>query len=258
MALDLRGVDVGAQVLKPKNAQAVPSRIGDALAVVTADASAFPRTYALKMFLRDKVKTGMTKEQIERSPMYKLAMRELAYKRGTANAALFRSEIIGMLDQTTAHVDKFNAVDAVTRVVRSGDKTLGDALHKAYSGASEKTPDGFKVIAQAVAKIAGDIPIKFAELPGGLFGGFYADLREIHIRPNVGSSIVWLALHEGVHAATVRAVHENPGLQKQLYTLMEHVGAQDKSLMPAYGMSNTLEFLAEGLSNDANSRPHTV
>lgn len=102
-----------------------------------------------------------------------------------------------------------------------------------------------RAVAKAIAKVAGDTKVRSAP------GGSYFD--------DSGSGIVLgfdqrkvaatVLLHEGVHAATVEAMHRDPSLRYMVTLLMRNIRAQDPGMALEYGMSNEYEFVAEAMSN---------
>ncbi len=107
----------------------------------------------------------------------------------------------------------------------------------------------FKVVAGAVTKIAGSTMVRMAgpEMQGD--GAYSATRNDIRVKAYGSLDPVSTVLHEGVHAATVRALEQDPALTRATYALMAHVVKEDPSLQAAYGLSSTLEFMAEGMSN---------
>lgn len=96
---------------------------------------------------------------------------------------------------------------------------------------AEGVPANVRVVAKFIGETAAARDITVARsysLPEDTNGRFDSKLDRIQIAHNVGPSLAYLVLHEGVHAATVRALHENPGLHKQLYTLLSQVSSRDK------------------------------
>lgn len=115
---------------------------------------------------------------------------------------------------------------------------------------ASRLPESAKVVARAVKKVAGDVPVRTEALAPGTRGYFTPGENRIALSDRRDTGLLaTTALHEGVHAATVNAVMANPGLHAALYRLMSHVVASDPRIAQAYGLSTTLEFLAEGLSN---------
>ena len=125
--------------------------------------------------------------------------------------------------------------------------TLGDMMSDINASA---LPDGFKAIAKAVAKVAGSVPVLAdRDTFNGTTGFFRPTTGEIFVNTsNVGGKAHTL-LHEGVHAATAAAIVDDAELHKAVYSLMAHVVNKNPKLTTAYGLTNSLEFLAEGLTN---------
>lgn len=110
-------------------------------------------------------------------------------------------------------------------------------------------PQIFKLVAGAVTKVAGATPVRMAE-PTSRGDGSYSAVRgDIRVKAYGMLDPTSTVLHEGVHAATVRAMEQDPELTRATYALMAHVVAEDPSLQAAYGLTSTLEFMAEGMMN---------
>jgi hypothetical protein len=58
-----------------------------------------------------------------------------------------------------------------------------------------------------------------------------------------------LVFHEAIHAATSRALYDNPIMTRTVKTLMDSLEADNPELKNQYGYKNVHEFLAEALSN---------
>lgn len=143
---------------------------------------------------------------------------------------------------------------SVTALIAGGTK---NTLRRYLAGFSTDpdTPPQIKRIAKAVAMVAGNVEVRVGPLAEGMAGAFdSSDQGGGHIimtPEDVGLGRAATLLHEGVHAATVAALWKNPALHQAVYDLMEHVGKADPQLGQQYGMTNTLEFVAEGMSNIA-------
>ena len=187
-------------------------RLSDITERLTADNSKYPKAQDLNDFIHQIVQRGLPRDKLAQSKLFSEAMSELdaAIAKGENGAAIFKNAPLGSLDQITALTGATKAAKAINLLVNGGNATLKDVLKITESGA-EHALTGARVVAHHVAQVAGEIPVKPVSLKGDLLGEFRLDLREIHIAPNVGPSIVWFTLHEGVHAATVRALHENAG-----------------------------------------------
>lgn len=120
--------------------------------------------------------------------------------------------------------------------------------------ATSRLPAGVKAIARAVQKVAGDTAVRAESTKAIGAEGVYNSTTD-SITVGLGAfNPLHTVLHEGVHAATISAVVRDAELHKALYSLMAHAVAHDPALQQAYGFSNTLEFLAEGLSNSGLQR----
>jgi hypothetical protein len=147
------------------------------------------------------------------------------------------------------------------------DKELEAAVMSRLSATDENTPaklrdmmreiliadvdPATKVIARAVNTVAGDVDVigtRKADIRGN--SGVYNSLTKvIRVAEDADLGHAGTVLHEGVHAATVAAVIRDKGLHRAVYRLMDHVIEQNPRLRDAYGLTTSLEFLAEGLGN---------
>jgi hypothetical protein len=140
-------------------------------------------------------------------------MRELAAgtNHGDPVANRLRDYLGHVIDQATNLSHATTASEAIKKLLGAGTTTLEhltDALRKDPNLAPK-----LKAIAKAIAKVAGDVPVRLvAELgePGELSGEFRPDIREIHIASDAakGSAAVLLdrpAWH-GCHDVATRDV----------------------------------------------------
>lgn len=203
---------------------------------------------------RDMHALGQDLKGFKASPLYAAFEVELAAMRlrGGKDARLARmikSRVDGTLGQLFSGPYDQLADLQVMAVAQTGG-TLAQAMARVAGG--RKSTTAMKVIADAVSTVAGNSRLRLPtdtqrrEMQGT--AGFY-DPATDEITMIAPRNAAMTALHEGVHAATLAAVVKDEKLQKALYSLMAHVAAENPALAQAYGMTNTLEFLAEGLTN---------
>lgn len=149
-------------------------------------------------------------------------------------------------DQLTAYGG--NMAAARLKEVMPGATTLGELTDTIAKHTDNPMA---KAVAKAVTKVAGDVKVNHSPLHKG-WGAYRPIEHDVLFAEEVtsgGPLAVHTVLHEGVHAATIRALKDDPGLHRALYALMDHVAKEAPDLTSAYGMTNTLEFLAEGFTN---------
>lgn len=197
---------------------------------------------------------GVTYKQFLASPEYLGAMH-----------GLMVHKLMGTPGVQTA-IDELNARAHQMFAIKY-DKELEAAVMSRLSATDENTPaklrdmmreilvadvdPATKVIARAVNSIAGDVDVfgtQMADIQGN--SGVYNTLTKvIRVAEDADLGHAGTVLHEGVHAATVAAVMRDKGLHRAVYRLMDHVIEQNPRLRDAYGLTTSLEFLAEGLAN---------
>lgn len=197
---------------------------------------------------------GVTYKQFLASPEYLGAMH-----------GLMVHKLMGTPGVQTA-IDELNARAHQMFAIKY-DKELEAAVMSRLSATDENTPaklrdmmreilvadvdPATKVIARAVNTIAGDVDVigtQKADIRGN--SGVYNSLTKvIRVAEDADLGHAGTVLHEGVHAATVTAVIRDKGLHRAVYRLMDHVIEQNPRLRDAYGLTTSLEFLAEGLGN---------
>ena len=197
---------------------------------------------------------GVTYKQFLASPEYLGAMH-----------GLMVHKLMGTPGVQTA-IDELNARAHQMFAIKY-DKELEAAVMSRLSATDENTPaklrdmmreilvadvdPATKVIARAVNSIAGDVDVfgtQMADIQGN--SGVYNSLTKvIRVAEDADLGHAGTVLHEGVHAATVAAMMRDKGLHRAVYRLMDHVIEQNPRLRDAYGLTTSLEFLAEGLAN---------
>lgn len=197
---------------------------------------------------------GVTYKQFLASPEYLGAMH-----------GLMVHKLMGTPGVQTA-IDELNARAHQMFAIKY-DKELEAAVMSRLSATDENTPaklrdmmreilvadvdPATKVIARAVNSIAGDVDVfgtQMADIQGN--SGVYNTLTKvIRVAEDADLGHAGTVLHEGVHAATVAAMMRDKGLHRAVYRLMDHVIEQNPRLRDAYGLTTSLEFLAEGLAN---------
>lgn len=168
--------------------------------------------------------------------------------RGDAGAAQALTALTHNVDQVYSLLSDPDLTAAVESRLRAGGMTVKDM---AKEFAASTVPEQFRAIAKAVGQIAGHVTVAHDSTMTVKDGdGYYEPARDrIGVRegaPNKASVV----LHEAVHAATVKAMHKDADLHAAVYKLMAHVVGKDSGLQQAYGLSDTFEFLAEGMSNE--------
>ena len=197
---------------------------------------------------------GVTYKQFLASPEYLGAMH-----------GLMVHKLMGTPGVQTA-IDELNARTHQMFAIKY-DKELEAAVMSRLSATDENTPaklrdmmreilvadvdPATKVIARAVNSIAGDVDVFGAQKADirGNSGVYNALTKVIRVAEDADLGHAGTVLHEGVHAATVAAMMRDKGLHRAVYRLMDHVIEQNPRLRDAYGLTTSLEFLAEGLAN---------
>ena len=193
---------------------------------------------------------GGSFEQALNDPTVQRAYAELGALRlqGSRTAAAAMRSIQYVAEQHYALPVPEHAERASKDAVAKSGATLQQALEPVLQ--AKDVPAFAKILAKAVAKVAGQSPIRHDSSMALTEHGEYSVPRgDIRINPVIGS--VATVIHEGAHAATVSAMKKDAELHRAVYDLMDHVLVQEPGLAQAYGMTNSLEFLAEGLSNQS-------
>lgn len=114
------------------------------------------------------------------------------------------------------------------------------------------TPALMKTLAKAVGAMGRDVTITGlpTDMMQGAYGLYHPDTGKVNIVNDTKLNMASTVLHEGVHAVTANGLTSDPALHAALNALLEHVVRQDSVVAVSYGVTNTLEFLAEGLSNE--------
>lgn len=129
---------------------------------------------------------------------------------------------------------------------------LGELMQR-YENA--QLPAGIAAVARAARKVAPDVPVsRDMNLGDGGTRGYFESKQGgigLQVTLDAGhSSLSHTLLHEAVHAATVRAITSDRKLRQAMSDLMEHVVEHDPSLIHHYGLTNTMEFVAEAMTNE--------
>ena len=138
--------------------------------------------------------------------------------------------------------------DAVIEHINSkgdGKTTLGEVMSTIVGSTKDSARS---IIAQAIKRIAPDMPVQISDLGSGVFGRHASGLG-IDLNGRTPDLAATTALHEGVHAATVNAMEHNSELMAKANQLLDHVTRIDPSIREEYGNVNAKEFIAEGLAN---------
>ncbi len=153
--------------------------------------------------------------------------------------------IRGMAEQISNQIDNAPLNKAVKGVLESGGR-LGDAMDAFIQHGS----DSEKIIAQAIKKVAPDVPLTVSDRSAtNDMGAYHPGKNSIDIHDGSINRSAGTVLHEGVHAATVAGLSNNPALMEAAHTLLKHVIEHDESFAHRYAATNSLEFIAETLSN---------
>lgn len=168
---------------------------------------------------------------------------------GNDNAVRAFAAVNHAIDQITAHGKEPAANDAIHATLQEHGgaaslRSLADII------AEKATSEPAKVLARALRKVAGDIGVTVSGALGASERGrFKLESGDIHLNSNDVGTAMGTVLHEGVHAATARALVKNPQLARAVHDLMAHAAEHDPTIAQAYGMSTMHEFVAEALSN---------
>lgn len=188
---------------------------------------------------------GGTIQQALDDPQVQKAVAELmtARLRGSEAAAYALRSLQHAVDQFYALPLSASTEAAVRAAVMKPGATLDTVLAPLLQAGGFST-----AVARAVTKVAGKVPVAFSpNLSAGTHGEYDTELHTIRLHPTLARGAT--ALHEGVHAATVDGMVKDQALHRAVYDLMDHILGAEPELASAYGMSNSLEFLAEGMSN---------
>jgi hypothetical protein len=202
---------------------------------------------------------GMSREQFLVSPEFMDAMRPVIIHKltGTAGAQAIVDDLSAMAHQLFAIKYDKDLEDAVASRLAATDPDTPAKLSDMMQEIIVADVDAVtKVIARAVKTAVGDTNIFEAGKKDieGNDGVYNYSTQSIHIARDADLGLAGTVLHEGVHAATVAAVVRDKGLHRAVYRLMDHVAQQNPQLKGAYGLKDSLEFLAEGLSNASFQR----
>lgn len=202
---------------------------------------------------------GLSREQFLVSPEFMDAMRPVIIHKltGTAGAQAIVDDLSAMAHQLFAIKYDKDLEDAVASRLAATDPDtpakLSDMMQEIIVADVDPVT---KVIARAVKTAVGDTNIFEAGKKDieGNDGVYNYSTQSIHIARDADLGLAGTGLHEGVHAATVAAVVRDKGLHRAVYRLMDHIAQQNPQLKGAYGLKDSLEFLAEGLSNASFQR----
>ena len=124
------------------------------------------------------------------------------------------------------------------------DNNLGDALRQ-YA---RETPNPkFSAMAKALARVAGNTRVVFADVGDRVAGAFDPNTNIIVFNQNVPLTGHTL-LHETLHAATSATIENQPGAAS--VRAIDNIYKEVRDIMPSYyGSSSLLEFVAEAFSN---------
>jgi hypothetical protein len=174
-----------------------------------SDASKYPETLKFLGIAKAAGQMGAKGRGLLKSSEFQAALREITARglSGDKAAPHMRDQLLSNTKHIASLIGDGPTARAVDAAVKAG-KTLGEALDPLHQDAN--LAPQFKLVADAVARIAGDVPVKSAHDLGGLDGRYFPDTREIHIVSDAGHMSPWLVLNEGVHAATVKGLDANP------------------------------------------------
>ncbi len=124
------------------------------------------------------------------------------------------------------------------------DNNLGDALRQ-YARATPNPK--FSAMAKALARVAGNTRVVFADVGDRVAGAFDPNTNIIVFNQNVPLTGHTL-LHETLHAATSATIENQPGAAS--VRAIDNIYKEVRDIMPSYyGSSSLLEFVAEAFSN---------
>ena len=134
-------------------------------------------------------------------------------------------------------------LDATTLTMLE-DNNLGDALRQYARTTPNKR---FAPMAKALARVAGNTRVVFADVGDRIAGAFDPETNTIVFNTNVPLTGHTL-LHEMLHAATSATIANNPGAAS--VKAIERIYNEVRESLPSYyGSSSLLEFVAEAFSN---------
>jgi hypothetical protein len=134
-------------------------------------------------------------------------------------------------------------LDATTLTMLE-DNNLGDALRQYARSAPNPR---FAAMAKALARVAGNTRVVFADVGDRIAGAFDPKTNTIVFNTNVPLTGHTL-LHEMLHAATSATIANNPSAAS--VKAIERIYNEVRESLPSYyGSSSLLEFVAEAFSN---------
>ena len=140
------------------------------------------------------------------------------------------------------------ANNALNSILAQGPTNLRTALEAVYPN----LPRELQVIAAALARMSPDTTVGHASdgaFRQGVLGESDSMQNSILLNRDAPMQSAVTLLHEGVHAATVRAVVTDNHLRAATEVMMEDLLAADPSLAHEYGFTDIKEFLAESMTN---------
>jgi len=193
-------------------------------------------------------KDNFSRSALRENPVIKAGMEKLREARRNGDAEATEA-LHSFLQKEHQFFSLENARDTQAAVVdglnKAKPRTLSSYMDIVIN--SKDVPSIIREVARAVKDVSPDTKVSSVHDLKDL-GVFNSADNTISVRGGLKGP-TQILLHEGVHAATVKALVKNPELSNAVLELMDHVAKTNKELVDAYGMKDSGEFLAEGLTN---------
>jgi hypothetical protein len=232
------------------------NRLGDTSQRIIASKMRAPALWKsaqmIMTVVTDVRENGGTKDEALASPHIAAELQNLLTERmrGNQDARRALDYVYASADRTfDTSIGKETDRDIFGMLNDGSSRTLGQ--YAEYMTGADDVSAAAKLVAKALKKVVPDVPVD-GEVMNLNMGGYF-NVVGGHIKMNrqVNLNSALSLLHEGVHAATVRAVYLDPELHSALYALLDHVSTERPEIRDVYGLTNTMEFLAEGLTSQS-------
>ena len=137
------------------------------------------------------------------------------------------------------------ANDAIAPYLQAGPQTLETLLSVAHP----HLPPVLQNVASALLKVIPEATVRLDKFDKGGLGVYHGLDGGIKLADDSPMTAALTLLHEGVHAATVRALVTEDHLRAAAETMLSDLMLKDPSLKYEYGFTNIKEFVAEAMTN---------
>lgn len=169
----------------------------------------------------------------------------LPYANGKLKAQDYLDRQARVYDTIKAGMELEGANQRAMQTLASGPQRLDTMMAVLH----DHLPAPLQVIARALTKVSGDTQVMLSKLDGGILGDMDSQANVIRLLADSPLTAALTLMHEGVHAATVRAVVTQDHLRSATETMMQGLLRADPTLKHEYGFTNVKEFLAEAMTN---------